>query len=60
MILEESGCMDCGLPCKGKICPNYIVKRYICDDCGEEKKIYEYFGEELCISCIEKRLVDIN
>lgn len=58
----ENECVDCGLPCLGKSCPNRNVSRFYCDECGDEAQLYDFDGEELCISCIEKRLdkVDVD
>ena len=56
----EDECVDCGLPCLGNSCPNRNVPRFYCDDCGDEAQLYDFDGEELCISCIEKRLDKVN
>lgn len=60
MVKTESECVGCsnhGLYCLKDSCPNYEVKRYYCDECGDEvEDLYEFEGEELCIYCIEKRL----
>lgn len=56
----ENECVDCGLPCLGNSCPNRNVPRFYCDDCGDEAQLYDFDGEELCISCIEKRLDKVN
>ena len=56
MKKTECECVDCGFPCKRHACPNYEVTRFYCDECGDEGTLYEFDGEELCISCIEKRL----
>lgn len=47
-------CVDCGLPCMGKNCPYQNVTRFYCDKCGDETKLYEYYGEELCQECLLK------
>lgn len=60
MIRYESECVSCGLPCLSKACPYYSVPHYYCDECGDETDIYEYDGEQLCISCIEHRLDKVN
>ena len=57
MIKVKSNCADCGLPCIYAACPHYKIVIYECDDCGDEvNKLYHFDGEQLCISCIEKRL----
>ena len=53
---ECVGCADLGLPCKGTVCPNRRVLRFYCDRCEEEKKLFRYDGEELCIECIKEEL----
>ena len=53
---ECVGCVSIGLPCLGSGCPNLHVPHTYCDECGEEARLYEYDGEELCIDCIERRL----
>lgn len=52
---ECVGCPD-GIPCLGRTCPFKNVVRYYCDKCGEENKLYEFDGEQLCIDCIAKLL----
>lgn len=56
----ESGCVNCGLPCLGKSCPNYEEIHYYCDRCKEEAPLYYYDGEELCIECIKKTLEKVE
>lgn len=56
MLVYEDMCVDCGLPCLGKSCPNRNVPVYYCDDCGDDAPLYYFEGEELCLDCIEKRL----
>ena len=56
MIKLENECVGCGLPCLGDSCPYRNVPHYYCDECGDETDIYEYEDEELCLSCIERRL----
>lgn len=56
MKRTECECVDCGFPCRGRGCPYYEVTRFYCDECGEEEKLFEFDGEELCINCIEGRL----
>ena len=60
MKVKVDNCVDCGLPCM-PFCPlrdgSY---EYRCDECGEEEKLYEFNGRELCILCVEKELDPIN
>lgn len=57
MTTYENDCVGCDV-CYH--CGAKKTKHIICDDCGEEKPIYDYEGEELCIDCIEQRLRRIN
>lgn len=48
-------CCDCAVPpypCLGDRCPLRSVTHYTCDRCGEEAKLYDYDGEELCEACL--------
>lgn len=56
MISIENECVDCGLPCLYESCPYWAVKRYYCDECEEEKKLFYFNGREMCIDCIEQEL----
>lgn len=56
----ESGCVNCGLPCLGRDCPNYEETHYYCDKCGEETTLYYYDGEELCADCILESLEKVE
>ena len=56
MVQTENECVDCGLPCIYESCPYWAVRRYYCDDCGEEEDLYWYEDEQLCIDCIAERL----
>lgn len=60
MIIKESGCVDCDLPCIYQTCPYYEITRYLCDECKEEDTLYSFDGQELCSECILKRLPKIN
>lgn len=59
MVKVENECVDCGLPCLGDSCPYRNVVRYYCDKCKEEKKLYYFDRDELCIDCIEKELEEV-
>lgn len=58
MRVLENDCVSCppDLPCIGKNCRYQNIEVYYCDDCGEQKILYEFDGEQLCIDCIAKRL----
>lgn len=63
MFKYENECCDCqapGYPCLGVLCPRLKVPHYYCDSCGEETQLYELDEFELCIDCVEKRLVKVN
>lgn len=60
MVEYENECVDCGLPCYGDACPYRHVPHYYCDECGDEEKLYEFDGQELCIRCIKNRLTEVN
>lgn len=54
----ENDCVGCDLPCM----PGCVYKNmphYYCDDCGLEKKLYNFDGEELCLDCIVDRLDEV-
>ena len=59
MIVIESDCCDCGLPCMYEACRFYKVVRYYCDKCGEEDTIYNFNGEQLCCDCILEQLEEV-
>lgn len=55
MIYYTNECCDCGLPCTYEACRYYRVKRFKCDECGEEDiKLYHYNGGEICVDCLIK------
>ena len=55
---ECCGCATPAYPCLGNSCPQRNVKRFYCDKCGEEHKLYEFEGAELCMDCIQEILED--
>lgn len=59
---ECCSCASGGYPCRGDLCPLRHVPHLLCDDCGEEERLFYYEDEMLCMDCIEKRLhpVDIR
>lgn len=56
MIVVENECVDCGSPCIGASCKYLNVKRYYCDQCKFENRLYEFDGQQLCLECIVERL----
>lgn len=63
MIKYENECVSCSnetYPCMGESCPYTHVKRYYCDECGEETDLYNFYGEELCIDCIISNLTKVE
>ena len=56
----ENDCVDCGLPCLGDSCPHRNVPHYYCDECDEERPLYHFDGQELCIECIENKLEKVE
>lgn len=59
MTAYENDCCDCATesyPCMGNACKNRNVPHYYCDECGDETKLYEFEGEDLCTNCVLKRL----
>ena len=61
MFTYESDCLGCGLPCMGEMCSHFKVKHYYCDGCGDDdREIYEFDEQELCLSCIEDKLDKVN
>ena len=60
MKIKVNGCVDCGLPCM-LFCPLRDDSwEYHCDECGEEKQLYEYDGKQLCADCILDSLEKVN
>ena len=60
LIIVESECVDCDLPCIREACRYYKVARFYCDDCKEETDLYYWGNEELCIDCIKSRLEEVS
>ena len=62
MVIYEDECVGCRSDfgnCLGGMCPNRNVPHCYCDECKDEADLYEFDGEELCIDCIEKRLIKV-
>lgn len=60
MIVVESACCDCGLPCLYEACKYYKVARFFCDDCDSEENLWYFEGQQLCADCILKRLEEVS
>lgn len=61
MIVTESECVQCGLPCLHNACPYYRVTRLYCDNCKDESESLWYFdGEQLCKDCILNQLEKVE
>lgn len=58
----ENDCVGCPpeMGCLGSSCPYRNNPHYYCDQCGEEKPLYHFDDEELCIDCIEKQLEKVT
>lgn len=55
MIRHEDECVGCpySMGCVGSACNNWKALHCYCDDCGDEvDDLYEYDGEQLCLSCL--------
>ena len=60
MRKKVNNCCDCGIPCTLFCSLRDDSWEYYCDNCGDEAKLYDWEGRELCISCIERELDPIN
>lgn len=58
MIRYENECVGCPpeMGCMGAACRYRKVPHYYCDECDKEETLFKFEGEELCITCIKKRL----
>lgn len=54
MMRIEDNCVGCPDYCIN--CGARRTKRFYCDRCGDEDKLYRFGGEELCDYCISKAL----
>lgn len=63
-VQHIAGCCNCATgayPCSGSLCPRLQpYEQIVCDDCMEEKDVYEYDGAELCFDCIWQSLPQSN
>ena len=60
LIVVESDCCDCDLPCIQEGCRFYKVARFYCDDCGEEDTLYYFDDKQLCSYCVLKQLEEVS
>lgn len=56
IVRIENECIGCEWPCIYESCPYWAVARLYCDECEEEKQLYWYDNQQLCLDCIEARL----
>lgn len=54
----ENDCVGCATYCIN--CGRKRAVHYYCDNCLEEEKLFEFEGQELCISCIERKLTVVE
>ena len=61
MIIRESDCCDCGLPCIGFSCKYFETIRCVCDNCQSDMEdLYWWEDEQLCIDCIIEQLEKVE
>lgn len=60
MIVIDSDCCNCGLPCLYEGCTYYKIARFFCDDCDSEENLWYFEGQQLCADCILKRLEEVS
>lgn len=59
MVRIVNNCVGC--PTCSPFCKKNREKVYFCDKCDDEAdKLYWFDGNMLCISCIEKRLEEVE
>lgn len=59
----ENECCNCATesyPCRGNSCELRHVERFYCGECGDETKLYDFDGQELCEDCILKKFEAIE
>ena len=55
MVKIENHCVDCGIHCRGSVCPRRRVEVHYCDRCQSElEDIYEVDGMEYCQYCYDE------
>ena len=50
MVKIENDCVGCPQGCIN--CGRKYVEHYYCDECGDEAKLYEVEGMQLCRDCV--------
>ena len=60
MVRHENECVDCGKPCLGSSCPYRNVKRFYCDECGEEEDLGIFEDKQLCQECHWKHVEKVE
>ena len=60
MVKYEDECLHCDTFCIGDGCPNRRVPHCYCDRCGEEEKLYEFDGMQLCSDCVLSELEEVE
>ena len=58
MKVKENHCVDCGLPCLGRSCPNREVVVIYCDNCGEYAD-YCLDNQDFCEECAKAYVNEI-
>lgn len=58
MIEYRNDCVGCELPCILNKCKHFNVPHYICDDCGEEEKLYWINDKQLCRDCAVEEILE--
>lgn len=59
MTVIKDECVDCGLPCYGKTCPNKNATYHYCDDCKTAHADYFLNGEAYCTDCAQNYLMEM-
>lgn len=60
MVIYENECLHCDTVCIGDGCSNRRVPHCYCDKCGDEEKLYEFDGRQLCIDCVISLLDEVE
>mgnify|MGYP001181851062 FL=1 len=60
MIEYRNECVGCpeDMSCIGQKCPKMNVPHYICDNCGEEEKLYQIDNKQLCRDCAVEEILE--
>ena len=60
MVKYEDECLHCDTVCIGDGCPNRRVPHCYCYRCGDEEKLYEFDGRQLCKDCVLSELEEVE